>query len=114
MYTKNTSDAWHIPQYPTRKHCITRIYTPIYCYQPMSYQLNNSESRSSIWTCHWQLSVYRQFRCNKGSCVNHEWRNVKGNRGCGLELVRVFWEGKEAERNECTDLFYIFLKGPVF
>ena len=22
----NTSDTWHIPQYPTRKHCITSIY----------------------------------------------------------------------------------------
>ena len=26
MYTENTSDAWHIPRYPTRKHCITSIY----------------------------------------------------------------------------------------
>ena len=25
MYTENTSDAWHIPRYPTRKHCITSI-----------------------------------------------------------------------------------------
>ena len=27
VYTENTSDAWHIPQYPTRKHCITSMYT---------------------------------------------------------------------------------------
>ena len=26
VYTENTSDAWHIPRYPTRKHCITSIY----------------------------------------------------------------------------------------
>ena len=26
VYTENTSDAWHIPQYPTRKHCITSMY----------------------------------------------------------------------------------------
>ena len=26
VYTENTSDAWHIPWYPTQKHCITSIY----------------------------------------------------------------------------------------
>ena len=26
VYTENTSDALHIPRYPTRKHCITSIY----------------------------------------------------------------------------------------
>ena len=25
VYTENTSDAWHIPWYPTQKHCITSI-----------------------------------------------------------------------------------------
>ena len=30
VYTENTSDAWHIPRYPTRKHCITSIY-PCHC-----------------------------------------------------------------------------------
>ena len=25
VYTKNTSDAWHIPRYPTRKYCITSV-----------------------------------------------------------------------------------------
>ena len=25
-YTENTSDAWHIPLYSTRKHCITSMY----------------------------------------------------------------------------------------
>ena len=30
VYTENTSDAWHIPRYPTRKHCITSIYVRIY------------------------------------------------------------------------------------
>ena len=29
MYTENTSDAWHIPRYPTRKYCI--FITSIYC-----------------------------------------------------------------------------------
>ena len=24
--TENTSNAWHIPRYPTRKHCITSIH----------------------------------------------------------------------------------------
>ena len=32
MYTENTSDAWHIPRYPTRKYCITSIYCIVlYC-----------------------------------------------------------------------------------
>ena len=26
VYTANMSDAWHIPRYPTQKHCITSIY----------------------------------------------------------------------------------------
>ena len=26
VYTENTSDAWHIPRYPARKHCMTTIY----------------------------------------------------------------------------------------
>ena len=26
VYTENTSDAWHIPRYHTRKHCITSMY----------------------------------------------------------------------------------------
>ena len=25
VYEENTSDKWHIPRYPTRKHCITSI-----------------------------------------------------------------------------------------
>ena len=28
VYTENTSDAWRIPRYPTRKHCITSMYAP--------------------------------------------------------------------------------------
>ena len=32
MYTENTSDAWHIPQHPTRKHCITSIYSILFYY----------------------------------------------------------------------------------
>ena len=30
VYTENTSDAWHIPRYPTRKHCITSMYVFVY------------------------------------------------------------------------------------
>ena len=26
VYTENTSDAWHIPRYPTRKHCVTSMH----------------------------------------------------------------------------------------
>ena len=26
VYEENTSDKWHVPRYPTRKHCITSIY----------------------------------------------------------------------------------------
>ena len=26
MYAENTSDAWHIPRCPTRKHCTTSMY----------------------------------------------------------------------------------------
>ena len=25
VYEENTSDNWHVPQYPTRKHCITTL-----------------------------------------------------------------------------------------
>ena len=25
VYEENTSDKWHVPQYPTRKHCITTL-----------------------------------------------------------------------------------------
>ena len=32
VYTENTNDAWHIPRYPTRKHCITSTYCIVlYC-----------------------------------------------------------------------------------
>ena len=32
FYTENTSDAWHIPRYPMRKHCITSMYYIVsYC-----------------------------------------------------------------------------------
>ena len=34
VYEENTSDKWHIPRYPTRKHCITSIvlyYIILYC-----------------------------------------------------------------------------------
>ena len=26
VYTEKTSDTWHVPWYPTRKHCITSMY----------------------------------------------------------------------------------------
>ena len=25
VYEENTSDKWHFPRYPTRKHCITTL-----------------------------------------------------------------------------------------
>ena len=25
VYEENTSDKWHVPWYPTRKHCITTL-----------------------------------------------------------------------------------------
>ena len=25
VYEENTSDKWHVPRYPTRKHCITTL-----------------------------------------------------------------------------------------
>ena len=31
-WDKSTSDAWHIPRYPTRKHCIISIYDTIQPY----------------------------------------------------------------------------------
>ena len=32
MYTENTSDAWHIPRYPTRNHGIPSMYCIVlYC-----------------------------------------------------------------------------------
>ena len=34
--TENTSDAWHIPRYPTRKHC---ILTSIYLYNKKHWEL---------------------------------------------------------------------------
>ena len=39
MYTENTSDAWHIPRYPTRKHCITSIYYTILFYTVLYYTM---------------------------------------------------------------------------
>ena len=41
MHTENTSDAWHIPRYPTRKHCITSIY-------PCQEKYSQSEARISV------------------------------------------------------------------
>ena len=26
LYEENTSDKWHVPRYPTRKHCITTLF----------------------------------------------------------------------------------------
>ena len=26
VYEENTSDKWHVPRYPTRKHCITTLF----------------------------------------------------------------------------------------
>ena len=26
VFSSNTSDAWHIPRYPTRNHCITSMH----------------------------------------------------------------------------------------
>ena len=34
VYTENTSDKWHIPRYPTRKHCITSLYYIIVLFIP--------------------------------------------------------------------------------
>ena len=32
VYTETTSDAWRIPRYPTRKHCVTSLYCIVlYC-----------------------------------------------------------------------------------
>ena len=25
VYEENTSDKWHVPRYPTKKHCITTL-----------------------------------------------------------------------------------------
>ena len=37
VYAENTSDAWHIPRYATRKHCITSIYYIILYYIILYY-----------------------------------------------------------------------------
>ena len=37
VYIENTSDAWHIPWYPTRKHCITSIYYITLHYNKLYY-----------------------------------------------------------------------------
>ena len=41
VYTENTNDAWHIPRYPTRKHCITSTYCIVlYCIVLNCIELN--------------------------------------------------------------------------
>ena len=39
VYTENASNAWHISQYPTRKHCITSIYYNILYYTILYYTI---------------------------------------------------------------------------
>ena len=39
VYTENTNDAWHIPRYPTRKHCITSMYYTILYYTILYYTI---------------------------------------------------------------------------
>ena len=39
VYTENTSDAWHIPRYPTRMHCITSINYTILFYTILYYTI---------------------------------------------------------------------------
>ena len=39
VYTENTSDVWHVPRYPTRKHCITSIYYTILYYTTLYYTI---------------------------------------------------------------------------
>ena len=44
VYTENTSDAWHIPLYPTRKQCITSRY--VYSSLELSIPKLNSGERT--------------------------------------------------------------------
>ena len=39
LYTEITSDAWHFPRYPTRKHCITILYYTILYYTILYYTI---------------------------------------------------------------------------
>ena len=39
VYTENASDVWHVPRYPTRKHCITSIYYTILYYTILYYTI---------------------------------------------------------------------------
>ena len=42
LYSENTSDKWHIPRYPTRKHCITTL----------SYTLKNTANQRPGFPLH--------------------------------------------------------------
>ena len=53
VYTENTSDAWHIPRYPTRKHCITNISRPLT--RKGSRAVNKDNNKSSFLTSSIQL-----------------------------------------------------------
>ena len=45
VYTENTSDAWHIPRYPTRKHCMTSMYLfLIFNHEQLLYIVQNNPS----------------------------------------------------------------------
>ena len=56
---ENTSDALHIPRYPTRKHCITSIYqleiTKMYEYQYLYNfpQTSNIQTKLISMYCQW-------------------------------------------------------------
>ena len=58
MYTENTSDAWHIPQYPTRKHCITSMY-----HDESILQLTLSVPANFISVCKFSLHYPYKISC---------------------------------------------------
>ena len=57
-------DAWHIPRYPTRKHCITSMYAYVYVYMSMSMSISLSMSMC----VHVYVYVHVHVAC-AGLCV---------------------------------------------
>ena len=58
-----TSDAWHIPRYPTRKHCITSIYYTMLYYTIIYYTIQYNTILYQPRGVHcWECVSYARLR----------------------------------------------------
>ena len=71
VYKENTSDKWHVPRYPTRKHCITTL-SHAYIFGKLTEILRRA--RKYLWeflktsemlqTCFWKLNCLKKIFLN--------------------------------------------------